>query len=274
VRVIYQDHTLRVETAQDDQSKYLECVSLQNTYLPMNNYFGFTAATGDLGDNHDLYGLVTRNLNSNAAAIDIRKTAPVPEKLKYSTSAYISKILFALNQRNASTPVCPTVQPQQQRAKQKFNIGKNSILSIPALDIFKTKCENSKTLLGDIKNKFNELSSESQNALKELKSNEDMAIQANVEIASSKTTISTSIFASNNLMSTTQKLIPLADRPLIVTSRRVELANLLFWLIVVVSVLIAIPVGVIIAALIIWKMQHSEKFQKFFIPRRRTHLFD
>ena len=41
------------------------CVEADNLDLPTNYQFGFTAATGDLGDNHDIVKMTVRNLKDD-----------------------------------------------------------------------------------------------------------------------------------------------------------------------------------------------------------------
>eukprot|EP00053_Salpingoeca_punica_P013338 m.120413 g.120413 ORF g.120413 m.120413 type:complete len:340 (-) comp16177_c1_seq6:893-1912(-) len=52
-RFVYEDRMLRVYLDTNGQG-WEECFVIRRVYLPRGNYFGFTAATGDLADNHDI----------------------------------------------------------------------------------------------------------------------------------------------------------------------------------------------------------------------------
>jgi hypothetical protein len=41
---------------------YTTCFEIHDLSLPPHYYLGFSAHTGDVADNHDVYGVVTKNL--------------------------------------------------------------------------------------------------------------------------------------------------------------------------------------------------------------------
>jgi mannose-binding lectin 1 len=57
-RIVYADKTLRIflSTAEDEKETY--CGQVENLEMPTGYYFGITASTGHLADNHDVYGFV------------------------------------------------------------------------------------------------------------------------------------------------------------------------------------------------------------------------
>jgi mannose-binding lectin 2 len=49
----------------EGRGTWTECFSIDNVRLPTNYYFGFTAATGELSDNHDIISVHTYQLDSS-----------------------------------------------------------------------------------------------------------------------------------------------------------------------------------------------------------------
>eukprot|EP00912_Choanoflagellata_sp_UC4_P000601 UC4_evm2s373 len=58
-RAVYQDKLLRfyLDLEEDGNEEWMECFVVRNVELPAGYYFGFTAATGALADNHDIFSL-------------------------------------------------------------------------------------------------------------------------------------------------------------------------------------------------------------------------
>ena len=50
----------------DNKRTWKSCFSVDGVYLPTGYYFGVSAATGDLSDNHDVTGLKTYELDTPA----------------------------------------------------------------------------------------------------------------------------------------------------------------------------------------------------------------
>lgn len=48
----------------DGQAAWKECFSVEGVRLPTGYYFGMSAATGDLSDNHDIVGVRFYELES------------------------------------------------------------------------------------------------------------------------------------------------------------------------------------------------------------------
>ena len=64
VAVRYQNYKLTVSTDIDNKNQWKECFSVDNVKLPTRYFFGFSAATGDLSDNHDIISVKTYQLES------------------------------------------------------------------------------------------------------------------------------------------------------------------------------------------------------------------
>jgi len=62
LRITYFNKRLTVEKSLED-SAFSRCIDINNIDLPPGSYFGFTAATGQLADNHDIYRFVVRGLD-------------------------------------------------------------------------------------------------------------------------------------------------------------------------------------------------------------------
>jgi len=64
VAVRYQNYKLTVSTDIENKNQWKECFSVDNVKLPTRYFFGFSAATGDLSDNHDIISAKTYQLES------------------------------------------------------------------------------------------------------------------------------------------------------------------------------------------------------------------
>jgi len=62
VRITYQYETLTVAYDLASNGNWVDCFSVQNVELGVDKYFGLTAGTGDLADNHDVFSFRTRTL--------------------------------------------------------------------------------------------------------------------------------------------------------------------------------------------------------------------
>ncbi|XP_013141948.1 PREDICTED: vesicular integral-membrane protein VIP36 [Papilio polytes] len=54
ISITYRDDTLIVSTDLDGKNAWKECFKVENILLPTGYYFGASATTGDLSDNHDI----------------------------------------------------------------------------------------------------------------------------------------------------------------------------------------------------------------------------
>ncbi|KNC51843.1 ERGIC-53 protein [Thecamonas trahens ATCC 50062] len=70
VRVIYQYGTLSLSHDVASNGNWVECFSVQNVELGIDKYFGLTAGTGDLADNHDVFSFNTRSLTPANVDLD------------------------------------------------------------------------------------------------------------------------------------------------------------------------------------------------------------
>ncbi|CAH2059302.1 unnamed protein product, partial [Iphiclides podalirius] len=55
--IIYKDDTLIVSTDLDGKNAWKECLKVENILLPTGYFFGASATTGDLSDNHDIIAI-------------------------------------------------------------------------------------------------------------------------------------------------------------------------------------------------------------------------
>ena len=55
-RILYQENLLRLYL-DAGQGEWQECFIVRNVHLPRGHYFGVSAATGDLADNHDILSI-------------------------------------------------------------------------------------------------------------------------------------------------------------------------------------------------------------------------
>lgn len=112
IGISYQNHRLTVSTDIDGTNGWTECFSIDQVYLPLGYYFGFTAATGELTDNHDINSVHMYRLDDNRGAEksvfrkDIVPSGPPPnlkseteQRMKstiWSTVTLVVKIFFGI----------------------------------------------------------------------------------------------------------------------------------------------------------------------------------
>jgi len=65
VAIRYQNDRLTISTDIEGKNTWKECFSAADVHLPTHYYFGFSAATGDLSDNHDIISVHTYQLESS-----------------------------------------------------------------------------------------------------------------------------------------------------------------------------------------------------------------
>ena len=63
--VRYENRKLTVKVDVDDQRGWRNCFEVDGVHLPTGYYFGLSAATGDLVDNHDIVGIKTYELSTS-----------------------------------------------------------------------------------------------------------------------------------------------------------------------------------------------------------------
>ncbi|RUS72148.1 hypothetical protein EGW08_020090 [Elysia chlorotica] len=72
IAIRYENNKLTVSTDIDNKSGWKECFAVEGIKLPVGYYFGVSAATGDLADNHDVISVKFYDLDGD----DADKTAP------------------------------------------------------------------------------------------------------------------------------------------------------------------------------------------------------
>ncbi|CAF5219626.1 unnamed protein product, partial [Rotaria magnacalcarata] len=65
VAIRYQNDRLTVSTDIEGKNIWKECFAVPDVRLPTYYYFGFSAATGDLSDNHDIISVHTYQLETS-----------------------------------------------------------------------------------------------------------------------------------------------------------------------------------------------------------------
>ncbi|CAF5076672.1 unnamed protein product, partial [Rotaria magnacalcarata] len=65
VAIRYQNDRLTVSTDIEGKNIWKECFAVPDVRLPTHYYFGFSAATGDLSDNHDIISVHTYQLETS-----------------------------------------------------------------------------------------------------------------------------------------------------------------------------------------------------------------
>nr|ADU25045.1 vesicular mannose-binding lectin-like protein [Antheraea pernyi] len=57
ISIVYKDDTLTVSTDLEGKNAWKECLKVENVLLPTGYFFGASATTGDLSDNHDIIAI-------------------------------------------------------------------------------------------------------------------------------------------------------------------------------------------------------------------------
>jgi len=78
VAIRYQNDRLTVSTDIEGKNVWKECFSAADVRLPTNYYFGFSAATGDLSDNHDIISVHTYQLESSKDRLNDDRASIIP----------------------------------------------------------------------------------------------------------------------------------------------------------------------------------------------------
>lgn len=63
ILVQYYNEELKIQTDIDNSGIWRDCLAVSGVHLPSHYYFGMTAATGDLSDNHDILAIKMRQLS-------------------------------------------------------------------------------------------------------------------------------------------------------------------------------------------------------------------
>lgn len=78
VAIRYQNERLTVSTDTDGTNTWTECFVLNSVHLPTMYYFGFSAATGELSDNHDIISVHTYRLASADGPNNVDRSLIIP----------------------------------------------------------------------------------------------------------------------------------------------------------------------------------------------------
>jgi len=105
---------------QPGQYTFSPCFTIPNVELGVDKYFGFTAHTGDLADNHDIYSFVVKDLTPSNADLDAvrrlyQQRINDQQKLanhhvEVSTAEFQGDVIARLNQIQAAQNLIETSQ--------------------------------------------------------------------------------------------------------------------------------------------------------------------
>jgi len=84
VAVRYQNYKLIVSTDIENKNEWKECFVSNNIKLPTGYFFGFSAATGELSDNHDILSVKVYELESERKNEKIDASQITPEAENFS----------------------------------------------------------------------------------------------------------------------------------------------------------------------------------------------
>eukprot|EP01105_Mastigella_eilhardi_P006735 TRINITY_DN18298_c0_g1_i1.p1 TRINITY_DN18298_c0_g1~~TRINITY_DN18298_c0_g1_i1.p1 ORF type:complete len:420 (+),score=144.79 TRINITY_DN18298_c0_g1_i1:63-1262(+) len=82
LKVTYLNKELKVQSRLNPSAEWKQCFTIQNLVLSPGGFFGFSAATGDLADNHDIHNVTVTFLDNDAIALD---SADLTAQDKYRT---------------------------------------------------------------------------------------------------------------------------------------------------------------------------------------------
>jgi lectin, mannose-binding 2 len=78
VAIRYQKERLTVSTDTEGTNTWTECFALSDVHLPTMYYFGLSAATGELSDNHDIISVHTYRLASIDDLTNLDRSQIIP----------------------------------------------------------------------------------------------------------------------------------------------------------------------------------------------------
>ncbi|XP_050437446.1 vesicular integral-membrane protein VIP36 [Adelges cooleyi] len=84
IAIRYSGNTLSVMTDLEDKAVWKPCFTVEGVELPTGYYFGFTAATGDLSDNHEILAVRLYEVDSDPADALKDYSKIIPSAKKYS----------------------------------------------------------------------------------------------------------------------------------------------------------------------------------------------
>jgi len=146
LRLTYLDKILRVESQLS--GNWETCFVSPRIYLPQNYYFGWSANTGDLADDHDILAFSIKNLDYNAGSIDSQSAFAQTLSL-HQINSYLSKIEKMLYET-----LLPSVQ---SKPEEIFKYTPRQVPSRESQDCDTSQLKNS---LGELASKVNTLESE------------------------------------------------------------------------------------------------------------------
>lgn len=76
----------------NNDKEYEMCMRVENVVLPRNGYFGISAATGGLADDHDVLKLSVSSLRSPEMGMDTRTQDPDSKKFEDEFEEYQKKL--------------------------------------------------------------------------------------------------------------------------------------------------------------------------------------
>ncbi|KAJ3439894.1 vesicular mannose-binding lectin [Anaeramoeba flamelloides] len=117
VKIIYQNDELTILTDFTDSGIFQNCLVLQNVDLPTENYFGFSAETGFLSDNHELIRFNLKGLSTNSNYKQQPKTTGKTDNI-IQNNIKRGKI----NEKQEKEP-----EEEEEKVKEKIQNEKNKI---------------------------------------------------------------------------------------------------------------------------------------------------
>ncbi|UJR21367.1 hypothetical protein I4U23_024459 [Adineta vaga] len=94
VAIRYHNNRLTVSTDIDGKNTWTECFSIDDIHLPTHYHLGFTAATGQLSDNHDIISVHTYQLDTS----EQRRTEDRKNILPVAPSAKLGDATLEISQ--------------------------------------------------------------------------------------------------------------------------------------------------------------------------------
>jgi len=79
ISIRYQDDLLSISTDLENRGEWKNCFVVKNVELPTGYFFGLSATTGDLSDNHDIHGFKFYDLDNNISHEElIQRSSLIP----------------------------------------------------------------------------------------------------------------------------------------------------------------------------------------------------
>jgi len=112
--------TLLIHDGMTSQERYEICLRVENVFLPQNGYFGLSATTGGLADDHDVLSFMVHSLKTPDEIKPPATAVPQPEKEKIDAEFKNTSKILKRKKKNSGN----NIQKRRNRVRTLQNFTK------------------------------------------------------------------------------------------------------------------------------------------------------